>query len=75
MRVCSLADQIFNIYKKSNELTNFFKKHPFFANCSNHSFISVQNNDRRQLMDRAGGFGTHRKRVKLLIKHAWITTK
>ena len=55
MRVCSLADQIFNIYKKSNELTNFFKKHPFFTNCSNHSFISVQNNDRRQLMDRAGG--------------------
>ena len=30
MRVCSLADQIFNIYKKkSNELTNFFKKHQF----------------------------------------------
>ena len=26
-------------------------------------------------MDRAGGFGTLRKRVKLLIKHAWITTK
>ena len=29
MRVCSMADQIFNIYIKSNELTNFFTKQPF----------------------------------------------